>query len=45
VALAFVGVSDKETLAHLRQLMARYGPRWPFVWLNEKGVPHETIET
>jgi type IV secretion/conjugal transfer VirB4 family ATPase len=45
VALAFVGVSDKETLAHLRQLMARYGPNWPFVWLNEKGIPHEALQT
>jgi type IV secretion system protein VirB4 len=38
VARAFVAVSDKETLAHLRQLKARHGARWPAVWLEEQGV-------
>jgi type IV secretion system protein VirB4 len=38
VALAFVGVSDRESLAYLRQLAERHGEQWPWVWLRERGV-------
>ncbi len=43
VALSFVGVSDKETLAHLRQLKALHGKQWPFVWLKERRVHVPTL--
>jgi type IV secretion system protein VirB4 len=43
IALAFVGVSDRETLAHLRPLIAKHGPNWPFVWLKLKGVVYEAL--
>jgi type IV secretion system protein VirB4 len=43
VARAFVGVSDRETLAHLRPLVARHGAQWPFVWLDEKGVDYAAL--
>jgi len=42
VALSFVAVSDKTTLAHLRDLRAQHGTRWPFVWLQERGIHHES---
>lgn len=38
VALAFAGVSDRDTLRHLAQLQASYGEQWPAVWLRECGV-------
>jgi type IV secretion system protein VirB4 len=43
VALSFTGVSDKTTLARIRQLVALYGPQWPFQWLNERGLAYETF--
>lgn len=43
VALSFVAVSDKEKLAHLRQLKASHGQQWPYVWLKERGVAYETL--
>ena len=39
LALAFVGISDKETLATLKALEARHGPRWVDAWLALKDVP------
>lgn len=38
VALSFVAVSDKKTLAYLRQLKAHHGAQWPYVWLQERRV-------
>jgi type IV secretory pathway VirB4 component len=38
VALSFVGVSDKDTLARLRAEVARHGPEWPFIWMSKRGV-------
>lgn len=43
VALSFVAVSDKEKLAHLKQLKAQYGSDWPYVWLKERGLRYETL--
>ncbi len=40
VALSFVAVSDKETISHLKNLKATHGPRWPMIWMQEKGVKH-----
>lgn len=41
IARAFLAVSGKETLAHLRGLKARHGTRWPAVWLEENGITTE----
>ena len=35
-ALAFVGASDKESLARIRQLSGEHGPEWPSYWLAER---------
>ena len=43
VALSFVAVSDKETLAHLRQLKDLHGTQWPYIWLKERGVKYDTL--
>lgn len=43
VALSFVAVSDRKTLAYLRELKATHGERWPWVWLQERGVPYESL--
>lgn len=43
VALAFVGVSDKESQARIRDLYANFGQQWPNQWLKEKGVAHEHL--
>ena len=39
-ALAFVAVSDKATLAHLKDLKTKHGPNWPTHWLQERGISH-----
>lgn len=36
--LAFVGSSDKASLARIKNLQNEYGPEWPQVWLKEKGI-------
>lgn len=38
VALSFVGVSDKESLARIRELKKLYGPAWPQHWLGERNI-------
>ena len=35
-ALAFVGVSDKETIRHLEALKREYGADWPRMWVRER---------
>ena len=35
-ALSFVGASDKESLARIRQLSGEHGPEWPSYWLAER---------
>lgn len=38
-ALAFVGASDKESIARIRELAARHGPDgWQEAWLHERGA-------
>jgi type IV secretion/conjugal transfer VirB4 family ATPase len=44
VALAFAGSSSKEDIAHVVGLERRHGERWPFVWLEEKGVDHASLQ-
>jgi type IV secretion system protein VirB4 len=35
--LSFIGASDKESLARIRQLAAEYGPeKWQQIWLQER---------
>ena len=41
IALAFVAISDKETLAEIRHLIAQTGADWPLHWLSKKGVNYE----
>jgi type IV secretion system protein VirB4 len=38
LALAFVGAADKESVATIRRLEARFGDRWVHAWLAAKGV-------
>ncbi|WP_039888863.1 conjugal transfer protein TrbE [Acidiphilium sp. PM] len=33
VALAFAGVSDKESIAIIRDMINRFGDRWPIEWM------------
>lgn len=42
LTLSFVAVSDKTTLARIRHLIELHGLRWPFEWLNERGLSYET---
>lgn len=38
-ALAFVGASDKESIARIRDLAGEYGPNaWQDIWLRERGA-------
>ena len=37
-ALAFVGVSDKASVATIQRLEARFGDRWVHEWLAAKGL-------
>jgi type IV secretory pathway VirB4 component len=45
LALAFLAVSDKQTLAHLRELSTQFGEQWPYAWLEEKGVDYARYQT
>ena len=36
VALAFVGSSDKESIARIKSLKEIHGRDWPNVWLKER---------
>ncbi len=38
LALAFVGSSDKESIAAIKNLEARYGDGWVHAWLESKGL-------
>lgn len=39
VTLAFVGATDLDSIAEIRELEAKHGPHWPAAWLKKKGVP------
>ena len=43
IALSFVAVSSKADVAHVRALGIEYGDRWPFHWLEERGVAYEDL--
>lgn len=38
LALSFVGATDKESLAEVRQLEARYGDEWVHHWLKQRNL-------
>lgn len=40
-ALAFVGASDKASIARIKQLESLHGADWPTHWLQERGVINE----
>jgi type IV secretion/conjugal transfer VirB4 family ATPase len=40
LALSFVAVSDKESLAEVRRLIKEYGQDWPLFWLKQRGVEY-----
>jgi len=44
VALSFAGISSKEQIAHLDGLARRDGARWPYTWLEERGVDHAALQ-
>lgn len=43
IALAFVGVSDKEQLATVEKMVAEHGESWPEVWLKHNGISTELL--
>ncbi len=43
VALSFVAVSDKQTIAHLKALKEEHGENWPIIWLKERRVNYEAL--
>lgn len=38
LALSFVGVSDKESIAQIQELEAEWGSKWPEKWLRERRI-------
>ena len=38
VALSFVGVSDKDSIARIRTLRTQHGAEWPRIWLRERNL-------
>jgi type IV secretion system protein VirB4 len=38
LALSFVGSTDKESIAEIKQLEAKYGPEWVHEWLANRGL-------
>ncbi len=43
IALSFVGVSDREILPVIRDLVNEHGSQWPYVWLRHRGVEFEHL--
>ncbi|MGX8726481.1 VirB4 family type IV secretion/conjugal transfer ATPase [Legionella pneumophila] len=40
-ALAFVGATDPDSIARMKQLELKHGEEWVGQWLSEKGIPME----
>jgi type IV secretory pathway VirB4 component len=38
LALSFVGASDKESVAEIKQLEAKFGDKWVDEWLARRGL-------
>lgn len=43
IALAFCAVSDKDSIARIKELEGRHGEAWPYAWLGEKGVRYDHL--
>ena len=43
VAMAFVGVSDKVSLARIEELEVIHADQWPLYWLRETGVSQDDL--
>ncbi len=41
IALAFCAVSDKDSIARIKELEGLHGEAWPYAWLTEKGVRYD----
>ena len=44
-AMAFVGASDKESIAMIRSLIQKYGENWVNEWLSIKGINRHTEDS
>jgi type IV secretory pathway VirB4 component len=44
VTLSFVGVSSKEHIQRVRELIAQHGELWPGYWLRERGLQQAADE-
>ena len=44
IALAFAGASSKEQIAAIKALQSRHGEAWPYFWLEENGIAHESAD-
>ena len=42
--MAFVGASDKESVAEIRKLQARFGEDWIGEWLAMRGVVPPVVQ-
>lgn len=38
LTLSFVGATDKESIAKIKELEETYGYTWPAVWLENRGI-------
>ena len=45
IALAFTGATSKQDLKRVRELNETHGSKWPFFWMNEKGVSYDRFPT
>lgn len=43
IALAFVGVSGKDQMAHVRELKSSHGDMWVYHYLQERGIPPDWL--
>ncbi|MDA8232798.1 MAG: transporter [Magnetospirillum sp.] len=43
IAVAFVAVSDQETIDDIRSLQEQHGDDWPRKWLNKRGVSDDRL--
>src|SRR6185437_1367580 len=43
VTLAFAGASSQDDIARVRELERQHGKRWPFAWLDERGVRYADL--
>ena len=43
MALSFVGATDKDSIAAIKMLQQRFGPRWVDEWLRQRNVPRPEL--